>query len=37
MTRKDGRGMGMREPSTREQTVSFVAVMTMLVLSPKMI
>ena len=37
MTRKDGRGRGMREPSTREQTMSFVAVMTMLVLSLKMI
>ena len=37
MTRKDGRVRGMREPSTREQTTSFVAVMTMLVLSLKMI
>ena len=37
MTRKDGQGRGMREPSTREQTMSFVAVMTMLVLSLKMI
>ena len=34
---QDGRGMGMRESSTREQTMSFVAVMTMLVLSLKMI
>ena len=37
MTREDGRGRGMREPRTREQTMSFVAVMTMLVLSLKMI
>ena len=37
MTREDGRGRSMRESSTREQTMSFVAVMTMLVLSLKMI
>ena len=35
LRRKDGRGMGMREPSTREQTMSFVAVMTMLVFKPE--
>ena len=37
MTCKDGRGSGMRELSMREQAMSFVAVMTMLVLSLKMI
>ena len=37
MTREDGRGRSMRESSTREQTMSFIAVMTMLVLSLKMI
>ena len=37
LRREDGQGMGMREPTTREQTMSFIAVMTMLVLSLKMI